>query len=102
MTQFDLFLRNKTVEMRRAAPDCDIHLFPEGDGYAAYGKLSVPVYPLPVKLEKVNEFILGMTKEGKNVALLDRVSLGQHGGWKTILIAKIPATKKIEPEGDFA
>jgi len=102
MTQFDRFLRNKTAEMRRAAPDCDVWLFPEADGYTAYPKDPCSVPLKPVALERVNTFIQTCTSNGLNVALLDRVSLGQHGGWKTILIAKIPSTKKIEPEDDFA
>lgn len=99
MTHLDQFLKNKVAEMRRAAPDCDVWLFPEAGGYTAY-KSAMEWKKLP--LESVNKHIQECTTQGLNVALLDRVSLGQHGGWKTILIAKIPATKKVEPEGDFA
>ena len=97
MSDLNQFLKNKVAEMRRAAPDCDIWLFPEAEGYTAHGTQ----YPIPLKLEKVNDFITSLTAAGKNVALLDRVSLGQHGGWRTILIAKIPATKKVEDIDDF-
>lgn len=97
MSNIDQFIKNKVAEMRRAAPDCDIWLFPEAEGYTAHGSQ----YPIPLKLEKVNDFITSLTNSGKNVALLDRVPLGQHGGWRTILIAKIPATKKFETEDDF-
>jgi len=101
MNPIDQFLKTKVAEMRRAATDCDVWLFPEAEGYTAYPKDS-PVPPNPVALERVNSFIQTCTSRGLNVALLDRVSLGQHGGWKTILLAKIPATKKVETEGDFA
>lgn len=100
MTQIDQFLRNKVAEMRRAAPDCDVWLFPEADGYTAYTSPYTSAKPIP--LIEVRTFIETCTSNGLNVALLDRALLGQHGGWKTILIAKIPATKKIEPEDDFA
>lgn len=96
MNQLDQFLKNKVAEMRRAAPDCDVWLFPEALGYTAYPDLT------HVALEKVNKHITDLTNLGHNVALLDRVSLGQHGGWKTILIAKIPAEKKNELAEDFA
>lgn len=98
MNQFDQFLKNKVAEMRRAAPDCDIWLFPEASGYTAYGAIR----PTPVPLQDVNNFINYHTSEGLDVALLDRVSLGQHGGWRTILIAKIPAQKENEQADDFA
>jgi len=95
MGNIDQFLKNKVAEMRRAAPDCDVWLFPEAEGYTVYPEIIHLVLP------KVNDFITNTANSGKNVALLDRVSLGQHGGWRTILIAKIPATKKVEPEDDF-
>ncbi len=98
MNQLDQFLKNKVAEMRRAAPDCDVHLFPEGEGYTAYGRI---MQPTKLPLEDVNKFIDSCTSCGLNVALLDRVSLGQHGGWRTILIAKIPA-RKNEQADDFA
>ena len=99
MNHLDQFLKNKVAEMRRAAPDCDVWLFPESEGYTAY-RSALDWKKLP--LQGVNSFVTLLTEAGENVALLDRVSLGQHGGWKTILIAKIPATKKVEAEGDFA
>ncbi len=99
MNQLDQFLKNKVAEMRRAAPDCDIWLFPEASGYTAY-RSAQDWKKLP--LEDVNKHIQECTTKGLNVALLDRVSLGQHGGWRTILIAKIPAEKKNEPADDFA
>lgn len=95
MNTIDQFLKNKVAEMRRAAPDCDIWLFPEAEGYTVYPEIT------HLALLKVNESIVKLTNSGKNVALLDHVSLGQHGGWRTILIAKIPATKKVEAEDDF-
>lgn len=98
MNSSDQFLKNKVAEMRRVAPDCDIWLFPEAQGYTAYGAIR----PTPMPLQDVNNFIECHTSEGFDVALMDRVSLGQHGGWRTILIAKLPATKKVEAEGDFA
>ena len=48
----------------------------------------------------MNKHIQECTTKGLNVALLDRVSLGQHGGWRTILIAKIPTEN--EQADDFA
>lgn len=99
MTQLDLFLKNKVAEMRRAAPDCDVWMFPEAEGYTAYRSV-LEWRKMP--LIGVNKHIIECTSRGLNVALLDRVSLGLHGGWKTILIAKIPATKNPETEGDFA
>ena len=99
MNQLDQFLKNKVAEMRRAAPDCDIWLFPEAQGYTAYNAVT---RPRTLSLQEVNTFIETRTSRGLNVALLDRVSLGQHGGWRTILIAKIPAEKKNEPADDFA
>ena len=101
MNSPDQFLKNKVAEMRRAAPDCDVWLFPEAQGYTAYPKDS-PVPPNTVALERVNSFIQTCTSRGLNVALLDRVSLGQHGGWRVILIAKIPAEKKKALADDFA
>jgi hypothetical protein len=99
MNHLDQFLKNKVAEMRRAAPDCDVWLFPESCGYTSYRNVNESV---TIPLEGVSKHIAEKTSKGLSVALLDRVSLGQHGGWKTILIAKIPATKKIETEGDFA
>jgi hypothetical protein len=99
MNHIDQFLKNKVAEMRRAAPDCDVWLFPEAQGYTVYSAIT---RPRALSLQEVDTFVETRTARGLNVALLDRVSLGQHGGWKTILIAKIPATKKIETEGDFA
>lgn len=101
MSDLNQFLKNKVAEMRRAAPDCDVWLFPEAGGYTSYPKDPSPLPPNPVALERVNTFIEVCTSRGLSVALLDRVSLGQHGGWRTILIAKIPATKKSETEDDF-
>lgn len=95
MDTADQFIKNKVAEMRRAAPDCEVWLFPEAEGYTVYPEI------VHLALPKVNEAIVKLTNSGKNVALLDRVSLGQHGGWRTILIAKIPATKKVEAEDDF-
>ena len=97
MSNLDQFLKNKVAEMRRAAPDCDIWLFPEAEGYTSCNGLTLAAIPLM----GVNQHIQNCNNLGKNVALLDRVSLGQHGGWRTILIAKIPATKKKETEDDF-
>jgi hypothetical protein len=91
MNHLDLFLKNKVADMRRAAPDCDVWLFPEAEGYTAY-KSALEWKKIP--LENVNKHIQECTANGLNVALIDRVSLGQHGGWKTILIAKIPAAVK--------
>jgi len=102
MNHLDQFLKNKVAEMRRAAPDCDVWMYPVSIGYMAYPKDPSPMPPNPVALERVNSFIEVCTSRGLNVALLDCVSRGSHGGWKTILIAKIPAAKKVEPEGDFA
>lgn len=99
MNQLDQFLQNKVAEMRRAAPDCEVHLFPEGEGYTAYGRV---MQSTKLPLTGVSAFITDCTSRGLNVALLDRVSRGQHGGWKTILIAKIPAEKKNELADDFA
>ena len=99
MNQLDQFLKNKVAEMRRAAPDCDVWLFPEAQGYTAYNAVT---RPRTLSLQEVNTFIDSCTSCGLNVALLDRVSLGQHGGWRTILIAKIPAEKKNELADDFA
>lgn len=96
MNQLDQFLRNKVAEMRRAAPDCDVWLFPEAEGYTSCNGQTLAIIPLT----EVNKHIQKCNDFGLNVALLDRVSLGQHGGWKTILIAKIPATKKIEQVAD--
>jgi len=106
MNQTDQFLKNKVAEMRRAAPDCDVWLYPEAEGYTGYSQLTYSgagtVVQKPVPLPEVKAFIDQCTSSGLNVALLDRVSLGQHGGWKTILIAKIPATIKPQAEDDFA
>ena len=99
MSNLDQFLKNKVAEMRRAAPDCDIWLFPEAEGYTVYTDPNNP--PRTLALDTVNTFIKATCSMGHTVALLDRVSLGQHGGWRTILIAKIPATKKKETEDDF-
>ena len=112
LTPFHQFIQQKHEEARRAAPHADVRLVPEAEGYAVYASDKqakelvarrtmhslLPVMPV----EHVNGFIHILTQSGHSVALLDKVRLSAHGGWRLVLIAEIPATgsKAVEEKED--
>ncbi len=120
-----LFLQNKYDDLKRAAHDCHVRLMPEAEGYVCYGKdaeivhkhflkrpeparhtLGVAVLPVACMAEAVQT----LTTKGFSVALCDKVAMGLHGGWRTILVTRIPATgpqvaeieEENETDEDFA
>jgi DNA mismatch repair ATPase MutS len=113
-----IFLQNKYDELKRAAHDCHVRLMPEAEGYVCYGKDAETVSRhvllkkespslLILPVTKVAEAVQALTTKGFSVALCDKVAVGLHGGWKTILVARIPAmgpqvAEENETDEDFA